>query len=119
VAAAKEIADRIDGRVPSIVAGDRENPVQYQRIERVIVQVEDKRAQTIEHDRLKRAGVGVTAEDLSALAPRADATAPFSPFSEHETSAKQRTVIAKLLIWLAYAIESDLWGNAGVILPPC
>jgi hypothetical protein len=47
--AAKEIADRIDGRVPSIVSGDKENPLTYQRIERVIVQVEDRRALTLEH----------------------------------------------------------------------
>jgi hypothetical protein len=49
VAALKELGDRIDGKVPQLIGGDRENPMQYQRIERVIVQVEDKRAHTIEH----------------------------------------------------------------------
>jgi hypothetical protein len=38
--AIKEVADRIDGRVPQLVGGDRDNPVQFQRIERVIVQLE-------------------------------------------------------------------------------
>jgi hypothetical protein len=35
--------DRIDGRVPNIVAGDKENPITHQRIERVIVQIEHGR----------------------------------------------------------------------------
>jgi hypothetical protein len=49
VSAIKEVADRLDGRVPQLVGGDRENPVQFQRIERVIVQLEDKRAHELEH----------------------------------------------------------------------
>jgi hypothetical protein len=40
VSAIKEVADRIDGRVPQLVGGDRDNPAQFQRIERVIVQLE-------------------------------------------------------------------------------
>jgi hypothetical protein len=40
VSAIKEVADRIDGRVPQLIGGDRDNPVQFARIERVIVQVE-------------------------------------------------------------------------------
>jgi hypothetical protein len=40
VSAIKEVADRLDGRVPQLVGGDRENPVQFQRIERVIVHIE-------------------------------------------------------------------------------
>jgi hypothetical protein len=41
VYAAKEIADRIDGRVPQLIGGDKENPIPFTRIEHVIVQVED------------------------------------------------------------------------------
>jgi hypothetical protein len=48
VAAIREVADRLDGRVPQLVGGDRENPVQFQRIERVIVQVKHARPALIE-----------------------------------------------------------------------
>jgi hypothetical protein len=44
VSAIKEIGDRLDGRVPSVVAGDKENPITHQRIERVIVHIEHGRA---------------------------------------------------------------------------
>jgi hypothetical protein len=50
VSAIKEVADRLDGRVPQLVGGDRENPVQFQRIKRVIVQIERNEPKTIEHD---------------------------------------------------------------------
>jgi hypothetical protein len=36
--------------VPQLIGGDKENPIPFTRIERVIVQVEDKRALTLEHD---------------------------------------------------------------------
>jgi hypothetical protein len=49
VSAIKEIADRLDGRVPQVVGGDRENPIQHQRIERVIVRVEHEPLKAIEH----------------------------------------------------------------------
>jgi hypothetical protein len=48
VAAIREVADRLDGRVSQLVGGDRENPVQFQRIERVVVQVEHARPALIE-----------------------------------------------------------------------
>jgi hypothetical protein len=50
VSAIKEVADRLDGRVSQHVGGDRKNPVQFQRIERVIVQVEHQAAKMIEHE---------------------------------------------------------------------
>jgi hypothetical protein len=49
VSAIKEICDRIDGRVPQLIGGDRENPIPFTRVERVIVQVEDRRALDLEH----------------------------------------------------------------------
>jgi hypothetical protein len=49
VSAIKEIGDRLDGRVPSVVAGDKENPITHQRIERVIVHIEHGRDKVIEH----------------------------------------------------------------------
>jgi hypothetical protein len=46
----KEIADRLDGKVPQLIGGDKESgPVQFQRIERVIVRVEHQ-AEVIELD---------------------------------------------------------------------
>jgi hypothetical protein len=39
VAAIREIGDRLDGKVPQVIGGDRENPIQFARIERVIVEV--------------------------------------------------------------------------------
>jgi hypothetical protein len=50
VQAIKEVADRLDGRVPQLVGGDRENPVQFRRIARVIVHVEHQRPPMIEHE---------------------------------------------------------------------
>jgi hypothetical protein len=50
VQAIKEVADRLDGRVPQVVAGDRENPIPHQRIERVIVQIEREPLKAIEHE---------------------------------------------------------------------
>jgi hypothetical protein len=47
VSAIKEVADRIDGRAPQLIGGDRDNPVQLARIERVIVQVEHPPQQLI------------------------------------------------------------------------
>jgi hypothetical protein len=55
VSAIKEVADRLDGRVPQLVGGDRENPVQFQRIKRVIVQIERNEPKTIEHDAAENA----------------------------------------------------------------
>lgn len=41
VAAIKEVADRIDGKVPQAIAGDDENPVAIELIRRVIVRPGD------------------------------------------------------------------------------
>jgi hypothetical protein len=54
VSAIKEVADRIDGRVPQLVGGDRDNPAQFQRIERVIVQLERQPQPLIEQVLLSR-----------------------------------------------------------------
>jgi hypothetical protein len=50
VSAIKEIGDRLDGRVPSVVAGDKENPITHQRITRVVVQIDRSKGRVIEHD---------------------------------------------------------------------
>jgi hypothetical protein len=50
IAAIKEVADRLEGKVPQLIGGDDEaGPVCFARIERVIVQVEHQ-AKVIEHE---------------------------------------------------------------------
>jgi hypothetical protein len=50
IAAIKEVADRLDGKVPQLIGGDDEaGPVRFARMERVIVQVEHQ-AKVIEHE---------------------------------------------------------------------
>lgn len=41
VTAAREIFDRVEGKVPTVLAGDEDNPIRYEKIERLIVHPSD------------------------------------------------------------------------------